>query len=118
MPLRDKRGYLWDMIGAARAVLDFTQDKTFADYRSDRMLRSAVEREFILMGEALAQLKQTFPDTARRISRARQIVAFRNLLVHAYANIASEIVWGVIEDDLPTLLADVTELLRAETENP
>jgi uncharacterized protein with HEPN domain len=44
MPLRDRRAYLWDVIEAGQNVRDFTAGKTLDDYRSDILLRSAVER--------------------------------------------------------------------------
>jgi uncharacterized protein with HEPN domain len=96
MPLRGNRGYLWDITEAAKSVLTFIEGKTFAGYQADRTLRSAVEREFILIGEAVTQLEQNFPDVAAHLRDTRHIIASRNLLVHAHTNIASEVVWGVI----------------------
>ena len=48
--------YLFDIERAAGLVRDFTQGKTFAEFGSDLMLRSAVERQFEIIGEALNQL--------------------------------------------------------------
>ncbi|MCQ8103788.1 DUF86 domain-containing protein [Methylomonas sp. SURF-2] len=53
---RDPRVFLWDAHFAAEAILEFVAGKTVADYRSDRLLRSAVERQFEIIGEALNQL--------------------------------------------------------------
>ena len=47
------------------------------------MMRFAVERAFSIVGEALAQLSRIAPDVSIRISEARSIIAFRNILVHA-----------------------------------
>lgn len=41
--------------------------------------------------------------------------SFRNILVHGYDSIDDRIVWGVIEEDLADLLADVQHLLPQNT---
>lgn len=116
MPLRDKRGYLWDILDSARAISGFTEGKQFADYVSDAMLRRAVEREFTIVGEAFTQAKRFFPEVAQGITNMGQIIAFRNRLIHVYADIDPELVWGVIEDDLPRLIGEVEALLEETDE--
>jgi uncharacterized protein with HEPN domain len=53
---RDPRAYLWDMREAADAIASFVQGRIFEDYAGDLMLRSAVERQLAIIGEALSQL--------------------------------------------------------------
>jgi len=48
-------------------------------YRANRLVRSAVEREFILIGEAVASLIRLEPSLSERISHSRRIIGFRNL---------------------------------------
>jgi len=108
---RDPRAYLWDAREAAEAILEFTADKTYEDYRSERMLRSAVERQFEIIGEALNQLCKINPQWADRIPDVPQIVAFRNLLIHGYASVNDLTVWRTAQESLPTLYACLTDLL-------
>jgi len=77
------------------------------------MLRSAVERQLEIIGEALAQLTRRFPETAEHISRHVQIISFRNFLIHAYSFINDDIVWSVIHTDLPALQDEVSRLLAS-----
>jgi uncharacterized protein with HEPN domain len=78
----DVRAYLDDIRRAAIAVLDFTRGKSFADYESDELLRSAVERKFEIIGEALNRLRKISPGLLARIHEHRSIISFRNILVH------------------------------------
>ena len=76
------------------------------------MLRSAVERQFEIVGEALSQLARRDQALASQIPDLRQIVAFRNILVHGYAIIDSDRVWRVVHESLPDLRGAVDRLLR------
>jgi uncharacterized protein with HEPN domain len=75
------------------------------------MLRAATERQFEVVGEALAQLARIDQTTAARVSEHRRIIAFRNILVHGYANVDNRLVWDILETKLPTLRREVTLLL-------
>jgi uncharacterized protein with HEPN domain len=61
---KDDRVYLWDMLEAARAVLEFTRGRTLAEYESDLLLRSAVERQIEISGEGRTQGFQKLPGCA------------------------------------------------------
>lgn len=77
------------------------------------MPRSAVERQFEIIGEALGKRAQTDPALATRISEHGRIITFRNILIHAYAIVDDRIVWEVVETKLPILRRDVAELLAS-----
>jgi uncharacterized protein with HEPN domain len=77
--------------------------------------RAAVERQFEIIGEAFAGLRRVDPALAAAIPDLPRIVAFRNVLIHGYATVDDRLVWGVVERDLPGLLATLARLL-AEAE--
>ncbi|QNI79059.1 hypothetical protein SynRS9909_01068 [Synechococcus sp. RS9909] len=83
-----------------------------ADYSQSRLIRSAVEREFIIIGEALKVIAQRDPQLFAVIPEARQIIDFRNLLTHEYMNVSDPVVWGAIQTDLPVLIEHCTQLLN------
>jgi uncharacterized protein with HEPN domain len=89
----------------------FTAGKSFSEYETDEYLRSAVERQFEIVGEAMSQLRRIDPETATAIPELPRVVAFRNILVHGYANVDNRLVWGVLETDLSSLLATLNRLL-------
>lgn len=61
---RDPRAYLWHARRAAAFVVDFVADRSWAEYEADPLLRSAVERQFEIIGEALGQLGRAAPELA------------------------------------------------------
>lgn len=85
---------LWDASQAAQRIARFTEGKTWSDYRSDEMLRAAVERQFEILGEALGQLRRIDASTAQVIVELPRMVAFRNVLIHGYATVDDRLVWG------------------------
>jgi uncharacterized protein with HEPN domain len=91
------RKYLFDMAEACELIESFVAGKSFDDYAADALLRSGVERQFEILGEALSRLLQIAPELSNRISDTRRIISFRNRLIHGYASVADEIVWGVID---------------------
>jgi uncharacterized protein with HEPN domain len=117
MQPRSLRKFLFDISEACRALTEFVSGKTYGDYCGDALLRSAVERQFEIVGEALRGAVQLRPELTGRITHAARIIAFRNRLIHAYASIADEVVWGVIEADLPRLVREVQELLEEQADS-
>jgi uncharacterized protein with HEPN domain len=109
---RETKKYLFDIAEACDLIAQFTKGKSFSDYLNDPMLRSAVERQFEIIGEALKKAVETSPEIEMSISNSSRIIAFRNRLIHAYATVADEVVWGVLESHLPVLTREVTHLLE------
>jgi uncharacterized protein with HEPN domain len=109
---REARKYLFDIQQAADLVIQFTAGRSFDDYLADPMLRAAVEREFEIVGEALAQLARLDAALASRISEYRGVIAFRNVLIHGYASVNDRLVWGVVETKLAILRREVHDLLN------
>lgn len=107
----EARKYLHDMQRAVDALARFTAGKTFEDYGGDAMLRAAVERQFEILGEALAQLAKRDPEFAASISEHRRIIAFRNILIHGYADVDDALVWDIVETRLPQLQREIAALL-------
>lgn len=107
--------YFHDVQSAARTLSGFVHGKSWADYERDAMLRAAVERQFEIIGEALAQLAKRDPALVGRIREYRQIIAFRNILIHGYAEVDDRLVWDVVQSRLPVLLQQVDDLLSPLT---
>lgn len=111
MQLESKK-LLEDMRQALGLIERFAQDRSREDYLADDMLRSSVERQFEILGEALRQLIQHDPETAEQFSERRRIIAFRNILVHAYDKVDDHVVWDVVQEHVPVLQSQVESFLK------
>jgi uncharacterized protein with HEPN domain len=109
---------LEDVRAAAVCILGHTRDKTLDSYRTDDLLRPAVERYFEIIGEALARMRKTNPQALSEVPDHAQIIAFRNVLIHGYDAIDHTRVWDAIQNSLPRLLARVETLLRQTPPTP
>lgn len=103
--------YLWDALTAIERIQRFIQDRTFDDYLLDDLLKSGVERQLEIIGEALGQLRKSDPDTAAQITDLPRVVAFRNVLIHGYASVDDVLVWGIVTDRLNLLGQRLRDLL-------
>ncbi|TCZ87725.1 DUF86 domain-containing protein [Lysobacter sp. N42] len=104
--------YLFDVQSAAQRLGDFVAGKNWEDYERDAMLRAAVERQFEIIGEARAQLGRRDAALLARIEDHRRIIAFRNILIHGYADVDDALVWDIVQTRLPGLRAQVNALLQ------
>lgn len=111
---RDVRLYCADILDSGAAILDFVNGLVFEDFCRDRKTYSAVIREFEIIGEAVGklpeELKGSHPDV-----EWQDMKDFRNLLSHEYFGVDLEIVWKIIEDDLPVLMDAIREIIPAES---
>ena len=110
---RDPRAFLWDVQQAARRIDKFLRGHDIASYLADELARSAVERQFEIVGEALAQLAKAAPAVAAEVPHCRDAIAFRNLLIHGYAGIDSSQVWRIAQSNLPAPARAVDALLAS-----
>lgn len=93
---------LWDASRAIERTQRFVSNWTFDDYLDDDMVRSAVERQLEIGGEALAAIRRNDPLIAGKIVNLQKIVGFRNILVHGYATVDHTVIWDVVQSHLPS----------------
>ena len=110
MPKRREK-LLVDIRKAGLAVLSFVQGKSLDDYAKDLLLRSAVERQLEILGEAVRRLRDLDPILAARISEHQRIIGFRNVLAHGYDVLDENVVWQVVSEKLSVLLGEVDAIM-------
>ena len=103
--------FVADAIEAAEAIGVFVAGATLDDYASTRMLRSAVERELLIIGEALNAAEGVCPDARERVTHLGRVVGLRNRLAHGYDTIDDAMVWSIAREDIPPLLVELRDWL-------
>jgi uncharacterized protein with HEPN domain len=109
---RDQRAYLADILESCDATDSAVRNLDLAAYERDRLVRSSVEREFIIIGEAVAAHARVAPEPFAAITRGRRIVEFRNQLTHEYPTVDDALVWAIAETDVPVLRRECAELIN------
>ena len=108
---RNSRAYLADILESCDAISRALSGMQIDDYLSNRLVRSSVEREFTIIGEAVLALSHKAPDIFESITNARRVVDFRNRLTHEYPTIDDELVWALAMGDLQVLKRECAALL-------
>lgn len=103
---------LYDIDQAIELIIEFTPGKQFEDYTHDSLLRSAVERQFEIIGEALNRMKRVDQELLSRISNYQRIIDFRNILAHGYDAVSDEIVWDIVKKRLVILHQEIVKIKR------
>lgn len=109
-PSKQDAAYLWDMLDAAKAVREFVSNRTYIDYQKDRMLRSAVERNIEIVGEAARHVSEDLQRAHQDIPW-KSIVGQRNILAHEYGEVKHERIWAVATGRIPELIVNIEKLI-------
>lgn len=106
--------YIWDMLDAASAILDFIEGADFDAYLEDRKLQLAVERALEIMGEAARNVSIDLQLKHPEIPW-KGIIAQRNVLAHNYGAIKQGLVWEVITVHLPDLAGQLKQIIPEQS---
>jgi uncharacterized protein with HEPN domain len=101
---------LWDMLRFARETASFVDGRTWEEYQRDGLLRRAVERTVLMVGEAASRVSRTFRDAHAEIPWL-PIIAQRHRLVHDYQRIDNEKIWCVATEHIPRLIVLLKPLI-------
>ena len=82
-------------------------------FLASELHKAATLQKLTVIGEAAARLSHTFREAHPQVEW-RDIIAFRNIAVHAYFAVQWDIVWATATDDVPVLRRQVLEILQAE----
>ena len=102
------------MLDAAREALSFVAGRSSEDLSRDRMLVLALVKEIEIIGEAASRISDASRKALPRIPWPK-IIAMRNRLIHAYADVDLSIVWDTLTGALPELQRELEIALGVST---
>ena len=114
MSLHDPIAALGHMRDHAREALEFVSGRSRDDLASDRLLQLAVIRLLEIVGEASTRI----PDEIRArhpTIQWRQISGLRNRLIHGYHAVDIDVVWLILQNDVPPLIDQLNTALEVES---
>jgi uncharacterized protein with HEPN domain len=110
LPEEKDAALLWDMHKAASEIVEFVKGANYEKFQSDKILRYAVERQILVIGEAAKNVSATFKNSSPQIPWTA-IVAQRNILAHEYGDILVERIWRVATVFVPELIQKLNPLI-------
>lgn len=110
LPNDKDKAYLWDIREACKDILDFIEGVSFQEFSDKKIVRYAVERQILVIGEAAKHLTDEFINNCIEIPW-RSIIGMRNIIAHEYGEILVERIWITAKDHIEELLKNVNKYI-------
>jgi len=111
--MRREHLYLQDIREACDMIHGFLEGLDASVFLTSELHKAATLQKLTVIGEAAARLPPVFREAHPQVEW-RDIIAFRNIAVHAYFAVQWDIVWATATDDVPVLRRQVIEILQME----
>ncbi len=109
MSEREWKFYIDDMIGFAHNVQLYCDGLNQEDFEKSGLNYDASIRNLELIGEAATHV----PINVRELCSYfpwRQVIATRNQLIHGYLGIDNDILWDIINNNIPELITHLNKI--------
>ena len=111
--MRRDEAFLLDMLVAARKAARFADGMTYEQFERSDLHQNAIFKTLEIVGEAASRVSRAARETHAGIPWG-EIVGLRHRIVHAYFEIDIEVIWKIVQDDLPGLIAELESLTPPE----
>lgn len=105
------QSYLLDVFESSKIIVSYLDQKTIEDFLEDIQLQDSVIRRLEIIGEATARISVDTQNLYPSIPW-REMKGMRNLLIHEYDEIDTELVWKTAKDDIPALVSQLSKILN------
>lgn len=107
--LRDD-AYLLDILESSRAALKYMHRKTWTEFSKDPLLQDAVVRRLEIIGEASGKVSSA---TQKKYAHLpwQAMKGTRNRVIHEYDSIELDIIWDIVQKDLPHLVTELEKII-------
>jgi uncharacterized protein with HEPN domain len=103
---------LYDIVQATQAIAQFLDGKTIENYTANQMLKSAVERQFIIICVAMGRVTKSDPALAASFNGHLRIIDFYNVHADEFNFPNDTITWNIVQNKLPRLVYEVETILK------
>jgi uncharacterized protein with HEPN domain len=103
--------YILDIFDAVQRILVYTAGSGWDDYIADFKTQDAVVRNLEIIGEATKNVSDDLRSQYPQIPW-KDMAGTRDRLVHHYFGVNQEIVWQIVQQDLPQLLIQLEAILE------
>ena len=103
--------YLEDILEAIQRILEYSQGMTWVEFLTDHRTQDATIRNIEVIGEATKNLSEDFRLHYYHVPW-KDMANARDRLVHHYFGINNEIIWQIVQEDLPALLPQIQAILK------
>lgn len=107
--MRDDRERLLDIQQAIADIQKYAQ-RGRKEFEEQELIQTWIIHHLLILGEAASSLSDSFKEQHQIIPWSK-IIGMRNILVHDYFSIDFDVVWSVVENDLPQLQRYIEEIL-------
>jgi len=111
MSKRNDKLLLEDIVVSCNKILEYTKDMSFEQFLNDERTIDACIRNFEVIGEAANNVSEFVIQKNNHINW-RQVIGFRNRLIHAYFGVDNEILWTIISENILILKNQIEEILK------
>lgn len=99
------------ILDALQNIEDFLENFDFEVFNKSKLHRAATERQIEIIGEATAAISDTLKEKYPTIEW-QPIKRFRNVIIHEYFGVSVQILWGVVQKELPKLKIQIQQILN------
>jgi uncharacterized protein with HEPN domain len=110
LPDEKDAALLWDMLNASTEIIQFVKGVKYAEFVSNKILRYAIERQILVIGEAAKKVSTAFKKSCPQIPWT-SIIGQRNILAHEYGEVLIERIWLDATVFVPELINSLTPLI-------
>ena len=99
--------YLLDIESVINEIesIKIKSENNFEIFKSDIILQRAIERDLEIIGEAIRKILEI--DSTIVFSSSKNIIGLRNIISHAYDSVEPEMIWGIIQKNIPILYNEI-----------
>ena len=113
MSRRDPIVYVYHMRDYARAALEISQNYSRHDLDVNKMLNLALQKAVQVVSTAASRIPDSFRHSRREV-HWDEASSFYGKAVKSYDDVNLDVLWGIIQDDIPTLLEQLDDLISKE----